>query len=58
MRVYVLTPLAKVDIFDVWTYLAEASETAARGESASDRRRPAWQTEYPARSQAAAVTGS
>jgi plasmid stabilization system protein ParE len=27
--VYVLTPLAKADIFDIWAYIAEDSETAA-----------------------------
>jgi antitoxin ParD1/3/4 len=32
---YVLTPLAKVDIFDIWSYIAEDSEDAAgRVESA------------------------
>jgi antitoxin ParD1/3/4 len=29
MNAYVLTPLAKADIFDIWTYIAENSETAA-----------------------------
>ncbi|HEY6347453.1 MAG TPA: type II toxin-antitoxin system RelE/ParE family toxin [Bryobacteraceae bacterium] len=29
MSAYVLTPLAKVDIFDIWAYIAEDSETAA-----------------------------
>jgi plasmid stabilization system protein ParE len=29
MSVYVLTPLAKADIFDIWTYIAENSEPAA-----------------------------
>ncbi len=29
MSGYALTPLAKADIFDVWTYIAEDSETAA-----------------------------
>jgi plasmid stabilization system protein ParE len=26
---YVLTPLAKADIFDIWVYIAENNETAA-----------------------------
>jgi plasmid stabilization system protein ParE len=26
---YVLTPLAKADIFDIWSYIAEDSETSA-----------------------------
>lgn len=35
MTVYVLTPLAKADIFDIWSYIAEDSEhTAARVEQA------------------------
>ena len=29
MSAYVLTPLAKADIFDIWAYIAEDSETAA-----------------------------
>ncbi len=29
MSVYALTPLAKTDIFDIWCYLADASEDAA-----------------------------
>ncbi len=29
MNAYVLTPLAKADIFDIWAYIAENSETAA-----------------------------
>ncbi len=29
MRAYALTVLAKADIFDIWAYIAEASETAA-----------------------------
>jgi plasmid stabilization system protein ParE len=29
MSVYVLTPLAKADIFDIWSYIAEDSEDAA-----------------------------
>ncbi len=29
MTAYVLTPLAKSDIFDVWAYIAERSEPAA-----------------------------
>ena len=29
MTDYVLTPLAKADIFDIWAYIAENSETAA-----------------------------
>jgi plasmid stabilization system protein ParE len=29
MSAYVLTPLAKADIFDIWAYIAENSETAA-----------------------------
>jgi plasmid stabilization system protein ParE len=29
MSAYVLTPLAKADIFDIWTYIAENSEAAA-----------------------------
>jgi plasmid stabilization system protein ParE len=29
MTAYVLTPLAKADIFDIWSYIAENSETAA-----------------------------
>jgi plasmid stabilization system protein ParE len=29
MRAYLLTPLAKADIFDIWIYIAENSETAA-----------------------------
>jgi plasmid stabilization system protein ParE len=29
MSVFVLTPLARADIFDVWAYIAEDSETAA-----------------------------
>jgi plasmid stabilization system protein ParE len=29
MSDYVLTPLAKADIFDIWTYIAENNETAA-----------------------------
>lgn len=31
MSAYVLTPLAKADIFDIWAYIAENSETAADG---------------------------
>jgi plasmid stabilization system protein ParE len=26
---YVLTPLARADIFDIWSYIAEANEDAA-----------------------------
>ncbi len=29
MSAYVLTPLAKTDIFDIWAYIAENSEPAA-----------------------------
>ena len=29
MSAYVLTPLAKADIFEIWTYIAENNETAA-----------------------------
>src|SRR5579884_1835078 len=29
MSAYVLTPLARADIFDIWSYIAESSETAA-----------------------------
>jgi plasmid stabilization system protein ParE len=29
MSAYVLTPIAKADIFDIWAYIAENSETAA-----------------------------
>jgi plasmid stabilization system protein ParE len=29
MSVYVLTPLAKADIFDIWSYIADDSEDAA-----------------------------
>jgi antitoxin ParD1/3/4 len=29
MSAYVLTPLAKADIFDIWAYIAGNSETAA-----------------------------
>jgi plasmid stabilization system protein ParE len=29
MSVYVLTPLAKADIFEIWFYIAENSEAAA-----------------------------
>jgi plasmid stabilization system protein ParE len=29
MSVYVLTPLAKADIFDIWSYIADDSEGAA-----------------------------
>jgi plasmid stabilization system protein ParE len=29
MSAYVLTPLAKADIFDIWTYIAENGEPAA-----------------------------
>ena len=29
MSAYVLTPLAKSDIFDIWAYIAENSEAAA-----------------------------
>ena len=29
MSVYALTPLAKADIFDIWSYIAEGSEDAA-----------------------------
>ena len=29
MSVYVLTPLAKADIFDIWSYIAEDSDGAA-----------------------------
>jgi len=29
MSVYVLTPLAKADIFDIWSYIARDSENAA-----------------------------
>ena len=29
MSVYVLTPLAKSDIFDIWSYIADDSEDAA-----------------------------
>jgi plasmid stabilization system protein ParE len=29
MTAYVLTPLAQADIFDIWAYIAENSETAA-----------------------------
>jgi plasmid stabilization system protein ParE len=29
MSVYALTPLAKADIFDIWSYIAEDSEEAA-----------------------------
>lgn len=29
MNAYAFTPLAKADIFDIWTYIAEDSESAA-----------------------------
>jgi plasmid stabilization system protein ParE len=29
VRAYVLAPLAKADIFDIWAYIAENSESAA-----------------------------
>ena len=29
MSAYVLTPLARADIFDIWSHIAESSETAA-----------------------------
>ena len=29
MSAYVLTPLAKADIFDIWAYIAENSQSAA-----------------------------
>ena len=29
MSVYVLTPLAKADIFNIWSYIAEDNENAA-----------------------------
>jgi plasmid stabilization system protein ParE len=29
MSRYVLTPLAKADIFDIWTYIAEHNQDAA-----------------------------
>jgi len=29
MSAYVLTPLARADIFDIWVYIAENNETAA-----------------------------
>jgi plasmid stabilization system protein ParE len=29
MRAYVLTPLAKTDIFEIWSYIASDSEHAA-----------------------------
>lgn len=29
MSVYALTPLAKSDIFDIWAYIADNSESAA-----------------------------
>lgn len=29
MSVYVLTPLAKADVFDIWSYIAEDSEVSA-----------------------------
>jgi plasmid stabilization system protein ParE len=29
MSAYALTPLAKADIFDIWSYIAEDSEDAA-----------------------------
>ena len=29
MTGYALTPLAKADIFDIWSYIAEGSESAA-----------------------------
>jgi plasmid stabilization system protein ParE len=29
MSVYALTPLARADIFDIWSYVAENSEAAA-----------------------------
>jgi plasmid stabilization system protein ParE len=29
MNAYVLTPLAKADIFDIWSYIADDSEDAA-----------------------------
>ena len=29
MSIYVLTPLAKADIFDIWSYIADDSEDAA-----------------------------
>jgi plasmid stabilization system protein ParE len=29
MSAYVITPLAKADIFDIWAYIAEKSEPAA-----------------------------
>lgn len=29
MSAYILTPLAKADIFDIWSYIADNSETAA-----------------------------
>jgi len=29
MSAYALTPLAKADIFDIWSFIAEGSEKAA-----------------------------
>ena|ERR1700677_3892585 len=29
MSIYVLTPLAKADIFEIWSYIAERNEAAA-----------------------------
>jgi len=29
MRAYVLTPLAKADIFDIWAYVADDNDDAA-----------------------------
>jgi plasmid stabilization system protein ParE len=29
MSVYALTPLAKADVFDIWSYIADGSEDAA-----------------------------
>jgi len=30
MRVYALTPVAKADIFEIWSYIANDSEAQAR----------------------------
>jgi len=34
MSAYVLTPLAKADIFEIWAYIAENNENAAGREEA------------------------
>jgi plasmid stabilization system protein ParE len=48
MSVYALTPLAKADIFDIWSFIAQDSEDAAEGGAGNLQR-----VQFPCRGSAA-----